>query len=124
MYFFEVEPRDAAVAHITKQYHTPGEAAKQEDKKWYMASQATRYGSSRHAGQNAKPKGRGYQIVDRAKPLEMLEIRYKDKGSLELLGWDGTSLCDGCHGDNTWRVWKNRAILSFLLYGYASATRD
>eukprot|EP00041_Stephanoeca_diplocostata_P027737 m.769933 g.769933 ORF g.769933 m.769933 type:complete len:279 (+) comp23238_c2_seq2:179-1015(+) len=89
VYFFNVEPRDKAVAHITKQYSTPGEASKQEDKKWYLASQSTRYGSSRHVNSHASTKSRGYQIIDRTNPIAILEIRYKDKGSLELLGWDG-----------------------------------
>lgn len=85
VYFFEVEPKQPSSSG--RVYDTPSATKVAESKKWYLASNATRYGTTRESGQ----KGGGYQIKDRASFLEVIEMWYKDSTSLELLGWDKTA---------------------------------
>ena len=64
-----------------------------ENKKWYLQSAATRYGAH-EAAESSLPAVAAtttYQIVDRAMPLASVEVWYKDRPSLELLGWDGSA---------------------------------
>eukprot|EP00039_Didymoeca_costata_P027662 m.18878 g.18878 ORF g.18878 m.18878 type:complete len:268 (-) comp6435_c0_seq1:35-838(-) len=87
VYFFEVMYVPHKATTTGKRYDAPGPSAVPENKKWFMAGNTTRYGGTKSTGK----KGGVFRIKDRAQWITYVELWYKDKPSLEILGWDGLS---------------------------------
>eukprot|EP00038_Savillea_parva_P001917 m.108437 g.108437 ORF g.108437 m.108437 type:complete len:281 (-) comp10659_c0_seq2:2461-3303(-) len=86
VFFFDVHRLNEEVA-LDRRYVAPDAPKIQEGKKWYLASNNTRYALEKKAAK----AGCKFQITDRSRPLAVIEVRYKDEMSLKLLGWDGVS---------------------------------
>jgi len=84
VYFFEVQ-QAAVDSSAAKRYSTPAPSQVGEGKKWFVAGNTTRYGDTK----STASKGGKFSIVDRKNWYTYVEVWYKDRPSMELMGWDG-----------------------------------